>query len=344
MGKRLVIMLTALLFIALGGDFSFVKAGSSTKSSGGSSTSSSGHSSKSYGNTSRSAPAAPSQRSKYGNTGTKAGGGVAAGGGAAAAAGPSSGKSEPRGDKYGNTGRQAAGGAGGPSTQSRSTFDREVNKSVSKEQAAQSLKSYESERSKFKSQPKANTTDFATYRNAPVMNRTPYDSGTYAYRRDRFYGGTGYAPPPYIYHSTPAFGMWDAMFLWFMLDNITRPHYANMYYNHQNDPGFQQWRREADRLAGENSELKAKLAKLDGEVGKLKGQPVDPSYVPPGVDPDIMMDKKALDTLKTPEPKKGGGSFNLLFWIILLGILLAIIVAIVMAKRRKVSQPKYTLD
>jgi hypothetical protein len=339
MGKKLVILLTVLLFVALGADLSFVRAGSSSKSSSGSSSrSSSGHSSKSYSNTSRSAPSAPAQRPKYGNTGAKAGAG------AAAVAGGSSEKSESKKGKYGNTARESASGSGSPSTQSNSAFDRQVNKSVSKEQAAQSLKNYESMHLKFKSQPAANTPDFATYRNSPVMNRTPYDPGTYAYRRDTFYGVAGYAPPPYIYHSTPRFGMWDAMFLWFMLDNITRPHYANMYYNHQNDPGFQQWRREADRLAGENNELKTKLAKLDGEVGKLKGQAVDPTYVPPGVDPDIMMDKKALDTLKAPEHKKGSGFFNFLFWMIILGIILAILAAIVMAKRKKASQPKYTLD
>jgi hypothetical protein len=175
-----------------------------------------------------------------------------------------------------------------------------------------------------------------------VLGRTTYNPDTYADRRGIFYRNSGYALPDYGYRSYPRFGVWDAMFMWFMLDNITKPHYARMYYNHQDDPGFRQWRQEAEKMSGENRELKQKLAAMDQEVAKLKGEPVDPSYAPPGVDTDLLMDKAALDDLK------GGKKNGLGVWKILLGILLLAAVAYgvlrLLRARAKTPPQKFKLD
>ena len=107
--------------------------------------------------------------------------------------------------------------------------------------------------------------------------------------RTSYYGSYGWSAPPYAYQSSPSFGAFDAMALWFLLDNLRRPGYADFFHNHRDDPGYQSWRSEADRLARDNAELRGKLQTLDGELAQRSGQPRDPSYVPPGMDPSIAM-------------------------------------------------------
>ena len=66
-----------------------------------------------------------------------------------------------------------------------------------------------------------------------------------------------------------------------MLDNLTRPGYADFFHHQQNDPGYQQWRAEADRLAANNADLRTKLSALDARLASEKDQPRDPNYLPP---------------------------------------------------------------
>lgn len=123
-----------------------------------------------------------------------------------------------------------------------------------------------------------------------VSNKmSPKELRSYHTRRENFY--SGYNPPTYVYNSSPAFGAWDAMFLWMLLD---RPNYHSTYYHHMNDPGFQQWRHEAEKLSSENAELKAKLNKLDSTVAQMTGTPRDSSFVPTGVSPDLMLSEDVV--------------------------------------------------
>lgn len=123
-----------------------------------------------------------------------------------------------------------------------------------------------------------------------------------------YYRGHNWAPPVYAGSMSRGFGMWDAMFLWFMLDTITRPSHAAFFHNNQNDPGYQQWRTEADKLAADNADLKAKLGTLDAELAKQKGQPVTPGAVPDDV-------PKAVAVVAGPE--SGGSSSGWIGWIVL---------------------------
>ena len=84
--------------------------------------------------------------------------------------------------------------------------------------------------------------------------RQPY--GPSAGYRSGWFGSRGWTAPDYAYRSRPSFGVWDGLFLWFLLDNLTRPGYGDFFYNHQNDPGYQQWRAEAERLARENADVR----------------------------------------------------------------------------------------
>lgn len=148
-----------------------------------------------------------------------------------------------------------------------------------------------------KSNPKTTPKYTSVRKNNKVVGRvatksSPAKLRTYHSRRENLY--SGYNPPVYVYNSSPSFGAYDAMFLWMMLD---RPSYHSSYYHHQRDPGFQEWRREAEKQAATNAELKAKLAKLDASVNGMKGTKVDPSFVPEGVDGDLMLSEGVIKSL-----------------------------------------------
>jgi hypothetical protein len=123
--------------------------------------------------------------------------------------------------------------------------------------------------------------------------------------RSTYYGGYGWSAPSYAYQSRPSFGAFDAMALWFLLDNLRRPGYADFFHNHRDDPGYQSWRSEADRLARDNTDLRGKLQALDGELAQRSDQPRDPSYVPPGMDPSIAT--AARGAVRPAQPPQPGG-------------------------------------
>ena len=332
--NSLVIVISAFVLIQTNVAFGTTSGSSVSKKSSSYGNSSSGKSSgssskKSYSNSSGSSKSSP------------AGSGTSAKRDSSSGSHESKNKTDSSSGRYGNTAGKSAKAPG--SSAGASPFGHSSDKGLAKENAKESLTHYNAERSKFKASESAASGSSTGYGNSSVLGRTTYKPDTYVERRGTFYRSSGYSPPVYIYSSYPRFGMWDAMFMWFMLDNITKPHYAQMYHNHQNDPGFQQWRKEAEKLSGENQELKQKLATLDQEVSKLKGELVDPTYIPPGVDTDLLMDKSALDSLKGEQPKKG---FN--FWKLLLGLLLlAAVVFIVMKLLRaksKTPPQKFKLD
>jgi hypothetical protein len=124
---------------------------------------------------------------------------------------------------------------------------------------------------------------------SPTAPRVTYH--TYLSNRSAYY--SSYRPPVYIYSYAPRYGMWDAMFMWMMLDNMNH----QMYYNHRSDADYQAWRRDADQQAQTNAELRAKLATMDAKVKELEKAktPVDPSYMPPGVDPTVAMSVEAAE-------------------------------------------------
>lgn len=102
-----------------------------------------------------------------------------------------------------------------------------------------------------------------------------------------WFGDRGWAVPDYAYRTQRSFGLWDGLFLWFLLDNLTRPGYADFFHHHQDDPGYQQWRAEAERLARENAEIRQQLDTLDRQVAQRQGQPRDPDYLPADTPPEV---------------------------------------------------------
>ena len=129
-----------------------------------------------------------------------------------------------------------------------------------------------------------------------VLTHVRIVPGTYYYRRDAFYRVYGWAPLPYVYTLGPRYGVYDSVFLAFMLDHADEQQYALMYYNHMNEPDFVQWRQQMDQLAAQNEDLSQRLATLDQQVAALQGTPTDPSYVPEDAQ-DIALSPEVIDGL-----------------------------------------------
>lgn len=137
----------------------------------------------------------------------------------------------------------------------------------------------------------------------PILNpnRTFNSYKDYDAYRGNYYAGRGWSAPGYAFGSFSGFGMWDAMFLWFMMSHLSGP---SFFYNHQADPGVQAFQKEAQRLSESNADLKKQLDEVNAKLDDLKksGQPVDPKAVPQDVDPNIMLAKPPV----VDSPKDSG--------------------------------------
>jgi hypothetical protein len=206
-----------------------------------------------------------------------------------------------------------------------------MNRTFSKQESAKAYEDYKSQQGKFKASSSSYTQSARENSTADsIRARAGYGSTSdYYSRRSVYYSSYGWAAPTYVYYSYPRFGIWDAMWLWFMLDHINEAQYAAMYYNHRDDPGMQQFRKELDRLSTENADLKAKVAKLDDSAKSLEQQGVkpDPTYVPP----DAASVALAADVAQKGVPKPSGSGFP---WTWVIGIALLVWIVILL-KRRK---------
>ncbi|HYD68093.1 DUF2491 family protein [Azospirillum sp.] len=144
----------------------------------------------------------------------------------------------------------------------------------------------------------------------------------------------GWRPPGYAYNSPPRFGIWDGLFLWFLLDNLTRPGYADFFHNQRGDPGYQQWREEAERRAQGDAELRAKLDQLDRQLAEKQGQPADPSYLPPGTPREVAIAdaRPVSDTGNAGDDAGGGFGGGFLILVLLAGG--GVLVMLWLARRR----------
>ncbi len=185
----------------------------------------------------------------YGNTGSRPPGAASTPGGSSPG--------------YGNSGQPGSGGTGSGQSKSSSALtplQGRMDRSFSKQESARAYEDYRAQQSKFRAAPGSQYSPSGREKSTvdSIRTRAGYSSSSdYYSRRTVFYDSYRWSPPGYVYYSYPRFGIWDAMMLWFMLDHIHDAQYAAMYYNHQDDPGMQQFRKEVDRLSTENAELKS---------------------------------------------------------------------------------------
>ncbi len=107
--------------------------------------------------------------------------------------------------------------------------------------------------------------------------------------RPGWYSQRGWTNPGSWYGPPRSFGIWDGLFLWALVSNLSRPASADFFHNHQNDAGYKEWRAEADRMAKDNADLRQKLADLDRQLAARKDTPIDPKYLPPEVPPEVAL-------------------------------------------------------
>lgn len=79
----------------------------------------------------------------------------------------------------------------------------------------------------------------------------------------------------------PGSGPLTAVALWAALNSLSSPGSVQYFHNYQNDPGYVQWRREADREAGHNPTVAGKLDQLDTQLAQMEGQPRNASTASP---------------------------------------------------------------
>jgi hypothetical protein len=133
--------------------------------------------------------------------------------------------------------------------------------------------------------------------------------------RPDWYRDRGWAPQPGIFGAGRSFGIWDGLFLWFLLDNLTRAGSVDFFRNHRDDPAIREFRAEAERQARDNAELRARLDELDRQLARQPDAPANPDYLPPGVPPEVAIAPR--DDVRTPTtgaPEGEGGGIG--FWVL----------------------------
>ncbi|WP_200375214.1 DUF2491 family protein [Thiocystis violacea] len=124
---------------------------------------------------------------------------------------------------------------------------------------------------------------------APSVPRRPstYDSILSGYGGTRgasYVPGARYpVPASRLANSSPSFGPWSAVLLWGLLETLSRPGHAEFFYHHAEDPGYRQWRAEAEEQAREDPALARQLTELDTRLASMSG-PRDPNYPAPSVE------------------------------------------------------------
>jgi hypothetical protein len=107
--------------------------------------------------------------------------------------------------------------------------------------------------------------------------------------RSAWFNQRGWSSPPQTYYGggNRNFGLWSGLFLGALLSNLGRPESTDFFHNNQNDPGYRQWRAEADRQAQDNADLRQKLNELDRQLAAKEGEPRNPGALPADVPPEI---------------------------------------------------------
>ena len=157
-----------------------------------------------------------------------------------------------------------------------------------------------------------------TYARRPPAYTGGYDWADEASRRPPIWGGQQAVRVPRR-PALPGSGPLTAVALWAALNSLSSPPSVQYFHNYQYDPGYVQWRREADREAGHNPAVAAKLDQLDAQLAQMEGQPRNPAAAPPAQSPSA--------------PRSGSG----FIWpVLFVGI---VILLLLWLWRRRISQP-----
>jgi hypothetical protein len=158
-----------------------------------------------------------------------------------------------------------------------------------------------------------------TYTRRPPVYAGDYTSPSAAPRRPPIWEGEEPSGRVARRPALPGSGPLTAVALWAALNSLSSPSSAEYFHNYQYDPGYMQWRREADREAGHNPTVAAKLEQLDARLAQMEGQPRNPS---------------SASTAQTSPAPRGGAGF---IWpVLFIGI---VILLLLWLWRRRLAHP-----
>ena len=211
----------------------------------------------------------------------------------------------------------------GPATAPASAIDTSVNRNMSRNALAQ----YEADRNRA-ARP-ATPVDTAAAQNNPAFSQAGRSYGNmdnYYAERNRSRQDWGTPPQIIVQQMHPNYGVWDVMFLTMLMSNINRPGYSEWAAAHRDDPDYRAWRRDADRLAEDNADMRRQLSEMDA---KMKDAVPSSSamQLPPGVSPAAAIAPEAMmnnpfmqQQASAPAPQKGSG----MTWVIVIAVLLVL--------------------
>jgi len=158
-----------------------------------------------------------------------------------------------------------------------------------------------------------------TYARHPPSYAGGSDWSTEAPRRPPIWGGEEPARRVARGPALPGSGPLTAVALWAALNSLSSPSSVQYFHNYQYDPGYAQWRREADREARSNPAVAAKLDQLDTQLAQTESQPRNPSAAPPA----------------RPSQRPSGGS-GFILPVLFIGI---VVLVLLWLWRRRLAQP-----
>jgi TRAP transporter TAXI family solute receptor len=186
-------------------------------------------------------------------------------------------------------------------------FDKRAIEQERKQKAKASLDAYKAERAKFKQQ--APKLDPDRYADNPVYQKSKAGPG-FSYdehyrQRGDHWRQKGLDLPAQMYKGRSSYGIWDAALLYGLLQFATRPDYAAFAYHHQDDPGYKEWRQNAEELAKTDSDVRRRLEEIDRQIEMMKGQGVKPDsgYLPEGVPANMAISAEAMAAKTKQKPK-----------------------------------------
>lgn len=178
-------------------------------------------------------------------------------------------------------------------------------RSFSQDRSGAAFNNYRTQQDNARQQRQPAPNAFQPQRQEPQYTTRQYTPRPYAPDRSGWFGNRGWSTPPTSYFGgNRSFGVWDGLFLGALLSNLGRAGSSDFFHNNQNDPGYQQWRQEADQQAQGNADLRAKLDELDRQLAARDDEPRTPGALPPDIPPEVAKAPPA----RTPSVSGGGGS------------------------------------
>ena len=165
-------------------------------------------------------------------------------------------------------------------------------RAISRRNSGQAFQQYQAPRPP-PSAPPAGSSAWGGGWSAPVDRRPPVQG---------YLPGFGGAP-------NRRFGVWDGLLLGALLSSLSQPGHARFFYDNQNDPGYAQWRADADRAAQRDPAVAQKLAELDARLRGASGPAPQSRRAAAHRGPDR----------PAPAQESAGGGSGLVFLVLFLG-------------------------